>query len=98
MAAAAQALVEPYVPDTVVVDTEDLQVHVKLLDEDGRVRWHRKMAETAGLLTACDEDIDYDLVLEQRVERYEGELCKAGCFSASELARAAATNARSLDR
>lgn len=98
MAATAHAHLQlvPYEADTVPIDPEDLRMYVRLLDPDGIVRWHRKMAETAGLLTACDDprEIDYDLVLEQRVEKYEGEMCRGGCFSKSELERAKQANAR----
>lgn len=79
---------------------EDITMQVLIADPEGHVAWHRKMADTAGLFTACDDplEIDYDLVLDQRVEKYEGQLCTKGCFSKSERGRADDANAAARRR
>lgn len=93
------AVAHAYRPDTFVVDPEQLEEHaemqVKIIGRDGLAAFHRYFAQTGGLLTACDEPqrVDPAWIIETRVEKYEGDMCRGGCFSKSELAEADRVNA-----
>lgn len=82
-----------YEPDTYVVDPDDWNpredLTVQIRDDDSI--WHRKAI--GGLHTACGEPIETRLGQELRHERYEGRLCRCGCFSKFELEKADENNA-----
>lgn len=87
-----------YTADTIVIPVE-----LPDLDAEGRrmqirvdgSEWHRKKLSRSGRLpmTACGKSIDPRFNLGTRFESYEGQLCKDGCFTASELADSAEINA-----
>lgn len=70
-------------------DTEDFDVQVML--DDGE--FHREMDYTT---TACDQPIPH-VGQWRRIQQYEGNLCKRGCYSAPELARAEEANKRAKE-
>jgi hypothetical protein len=89
----ALALVPDYEPDTVIEEVaEESEMHVKVLDEDGRLRWHRWCAGGNGSLLACGDVVDQRHTHGTRYPVLEGDLCEEGCFSPFELAKAALAN------
>lgn len=87
-------------PDTEVIDVDDppsralsveVVMQVKLVDEDGPMRWHRWLAGSNGRETACGVIVDQRLQQGIRYETCEGDLCPE-CFTARELVKAALAN------
>lgn len=71
--------------EVVIARTATEEVTVQVMLDDGF--WHR---EADWQTTACDLPIRKPI--DRRPKRYEGRLCRCGCWSQSELDRAAASN------
>lgn len=86
---AARAYEADGLPVRSTSQTEELDMQVML--DDGC--FHREMDHTE---SACEKPIP--LGQWRRPQQYKGELCKDGCYSPAELARAAKANAAELVR
>jgi hypothetical protein len=73
-------------PDTVVIDDPDAEMHIHL--DDGR--WHREIC--GGSSVACGGTVNLRLRQLRRQSILTGSLCQDGCFSSFELALAAQHN------
>src|SRR5689334_5411 len=53
-------------------------VQVQIAGREGRPTWHRYLAQTGGLLTACDDPqtVRSTEILDLRIEQYDGEMCR----------------------
>lgn len=98
MVAARLALV-PYVADTEVIDlpAEDPEMQVRILDDDGALRWHRWLPGSNGGETACGNLVDQRLTQGTRYPVCEGDLCPE-CFTVRELVKANLANAAARRR
>ena len=83
------AVARAYEPDTHVVSVEEDDVQIRLQDDDGALRWHRRANLEPRDHTACGRQYDFMREqLGQRVSRLEGELCLDGCYTPFELGKA----------
>lgn len=83
------AIARAYERDTEVVDVEEDDVQVRLLDDDGEQRWHRRASVEPADHTACGRKYDWRFhQLGMRQSKLEGELCLDGCYTPFELGQA----------
>ena len=80
------AVARAYVPDTEVVGVEEDDVQIRLQDDDGALRWHRRANLEPCDHTACGRKYDWRFQqLGMRMSKLEGELCLDGCYTPFEI-------------